>query len=290
LREDAIDEFESIFERASIPVLDVQEVRLERIAVVLKGHPLDGSILRLASELKQRFSASISAHGVDTDKGRAALDAARESGFEASPTAFRSTAELVGQISVGCAQLVLIPEPGDLPESLVDKNDLVRGSAPPILLVRKPIDDAATVFQNVLHSLSGNFRQTQNFAFSFALTAGGGRLFLLHAIDENEVLHVRDALRVSPEMDTSERDGLLEQMMRQGERYLKGVVAASKRSNYEIAYRIAVGNVVETVTAELARGEYGLLVVGQHQAGHSDVSAADYRLMHEVRDVPVLAL
>jgi hypothetical protein len=47
---------------------------------------------------------------------------------------------------------------------------------------------------------------------------------------------------------------------------------------------------VTAVQEELAAGAYGLLVVGRHEEGYSRITAADYQLMHLVRDVPVLAL
>ena len=55
MREKSLDEFESIFERASIPVLDITEIRIARIATVLKNDPLDASVVALAGYLKERF-------------------------------------------------------------------------------------------------------------------------------------------------------------------------------------------------------------------------------------------
>ena len=71
MRERSLEEFESIFERASIPVLDIEPVRLARVSAVLEGHPLDASILSLASYLKAGFGAEVLLHWskqVDADE------------------------------------------------------------------------------------------------------------------------------------------------------------------------------------------------------------------------------
>ena len=64
MRENSLDEFESIFERASIPVLDITEIRIARIAAVLKNDPLDASVVALAGYLKERFDAVVRLHFV----------------------------------------------------------------------------------------------------------------------------------------------------------------------------------------------------------------------------------
>ena len=64
----------------------------------------------------------------------------------------------------------------------------------------------------------------------------------------------------------------------------------TKSAAFTASYRLEVGPIGATVQAELQRGGYSLLVVGNHQEGFSHISAEDYQLMHEVRDVPVLAL
>jgi hypothetical protein len=109
-------------------------------------------------------------------------------------------------------------------------------------------------------------------------------------IDNAELEDVRDALLVSPETTDEEGDELLAKMAHHGERFLKGVVAASRKEPFDVGYRIVVGDVVDTVRAELESGDYGLLVVGRHEDGRSHVAADDYQLMHAVTEVPVLAL
>jgi hypothetical protein len=202
---------------------------------------------------------------------------------------FASTAELVGQISIGRSQLVLLPDPqGATPPVEIDA--LVQGTAPPILVIRAPLERPQAVFRRILHSLTGNFQQTRNFAHSFALVEDGGAVVLLHTIDQTELHDVRDALRVSPDIAADDGEELIQSLTRRGERYLKAVVAASRKFPYDVSYRLAVGEVRATVERELAAGDYGLLVVGRHQEGYSHVEAEDYQLMHQVRQVPVLAL
>jgi hypothetical protein len=45
MRKDAIDEFESLFEQAPIPVLDIEEVPLIRASPVRISHPPGDTIL-----------------------------------------------------------------------------------------------------------------------------------------------------------------------------------------------------------------------------------------------------
>ena len=290
MRDRSIDEFESVFERASIPVLDIGVVRITRICAVTKNDSLDDSVFLLARYLKERFDATVSVlHPSGVDAARL-CDAAKQSGFAWWDDPFGSTAELVGQISIGRSQLVLLPEPEDEAARFVDLDAVVTGTTPPILTVRMPVADPRAVFGNILHGLTGNFRQTQNFAYSFTLAEDHGRLSLLHAIEDSDVQDVRDTLQVSPDIAESTGDELIRAMMHHGERYLKAVVTAARQRPFDVSYRLAVGEVVALVQDELRRGDYGLLVVGSHTDGHSHVSADDYQLLHQVRDIPVLAL
>lgn len=290
MRERAIDQFESIFERASIPVLDIQELALQRVSLILKGDPLDDSVLKMAQYLQARFQAEVRVHWPSRLGPEHAEPVRGEYGFALAPRPFESTAALIGQVALAHSQLVLIPEPQDEEARLVEKDDLVKGSAPPILLVRRPVERPAAVFQSILHSLSGNFQQSENFSYSFTLVEEHGTLRLLHAIDQDDIAAVREAMQVSPEVSDKDEKEILEHLTHRGERYLKAVVAASRKFSYEVNYRLVLGDVVTTVQRELASGSYGLLVVGQHEERHSRITAADYQLMHLVQDVPVLAL
>jgi nucleotide-binding universal stress UspA family protein len=290
VKERSIDEFESIFERASIPVLDIEEVAINRISAVLKGEPLDDSVLVLAAYLKQRFEAQVDLHYPAMCDGEPVLKAARKRGLHPQTQPFVSTAELVGQVSIGRARLVLMAEPVEEEARFVDIDAMVQGTAPPVLIIRQPIDKPSDVFAHVLHSLTGNFQQTQNFSYSFTLVKDRGTIELLHTIDESDIEDVKQALRMSLEVDAYEAKELLESLARHAERYLKGVAAASHKRPFNVSYTLAVGEVVPTVQAALAGGKYTLLVVGSHEEGHSRVRTSDYQLMHTVREIPVLAL
>lgn len=290
MRERAIDQFESIFERASIPVLDIREVALRRVSLVLKGDPLDESILKLADYLRLRFEATVCVHWPGTLAPRDASAVEEKYGFTRAAGPFESTPALIGQIALAHSRLVLIPEPRDEAARVVAQDALVEGTAAPVLLVRQPIEQPREVFRSILHSLSGNFQQTENFSYSFALVEEQGTLRLVHAIDRAEITAVREALRVSPDVSNEDEREILAELARHGERYLKAVVAASQKRPYEVTYQLKLGEVVAAVQEELAAGSYGLLVVGHHAEGHSRITAADYQLMQLVRDVPVLAL
>ncbi len=113
---------------------------------------------------------------------------------------------------------------------------------------------------------------------------------LLHTIDATELEDVRDSLQVSPEISQRGEAELLESLTHHGERYLKAVVTASRDLKCDVRYRLALGEVLPVIQQELARGPYGLRVIGRHQQGKSYVDADVYQLMHRVTDIPVLAL
>ncbi len=288
--EHSLDEFESIFEQASIPVLHIEEVPLNRLAVVLKNDPLDGAILDLACYFQERFGSAVRVHWPTVMGSDQAATMARDRGLEPAGEPFASTAELVGQVSIGRNRLVLLPEPERETARVVALDALVEGTVPPILVVRRPLAAPADVFGRILHALTGNFQQTQNFSYSFTLAEEPGAILLLHAVNDTELEDVRDTLRVSPRIHDEAGEDLLGAMARHGEQFLKGVVAASRKAPYDVSYRIVVGQVTDVVRRELSERDYGLVVVGRHAEGYSHVSADDYQLMHAVRDIPVLAL
>ncbi|RMF83748.1 MAG: hypothetical protein D6744_04140, partial [Planctomycetota bacterium] len=105
MRDRAIDEFEAVFERSAIPVLDIQPLRLERLSVVWSGDPLDDSARRIANCLEARFGAQTRWHAP------VELDPAAQVNMPSECERFHSTAELVGQLTLARSQLVLLPEP-----------------------------------------------------------------------------------------------------------------------------------------------------------------------------------
>lgn len=285
MRERALDQFESVFERASLPVLEIRELELRRLSAVLRGGVLDASVLKLAEYLRRRFAARVWLHWCGAPAGGAPAPA----GFERADRPFGSTAGLVAQVAARRAQLLLLPEfPAARPA--LDLEALVRELAPPVLLIRRPIARPQSVFVRILHSLTGNFQQTENFAYSFTLVAEQGQILLLHAIDRGEVEQVRQTLRVARQIAPAEGQELLRSLAHHGERYLKAVVAASAAYPYQVSYRLEVGAVRALVERELGARDYGLLVVGRHRQGQSQVEAEDYQLMHAIDRVPVLAL
>jgi hypothetical protein len=289
VRDRSLGEFESIFERASIPVLEIPEVPLKRVSVCLSAGMLDGSLLTLANYFKQRFDSEIMLHwssAVEDDEAQAV--ASREM-LQQAGGAFGSLNELIEQIVVAETELIIVAsgEQGLEPENL---DRLVSELGPPVLMVPCAIEDPQQTFRSALHSLTGSFQQRKNFAFSFRLVELGGRLLLLHTISDTEVDDVRESLRVAPRVSQEEAAELLLAMGHHGERYLKAIVSASSELDCDVTYRISLGNPVELVRSELECRPYGLLVVGCHRQGASHVAADVYQLMHTVTRVPVLAL
>ncbi len=290
MRDRSIDEFEALFEQAAIPVLHVERIALRRVGLVLHGDGLDTSAAAMGRYLQKRFGAELMVHYPNAaphgpiEPSVAPLEATwHDAGFS-------STAELVGQVSIDKAQLLILPQSKENTGAFIELDTLVQGTSPPVIVFHEPIDDPASIFTGILHSLTGNFRQTRNFSYSFTLAPNDGRLKLLHTIDDDEVSDVRDSLRLTPDIDHESRDELLDELARHGERYLKGVVAAGRDLPFDVSYSLIVGDTVEMTRKELETGVYSLLVVGAHEEGHSYISAVDYQLMHQVTDIPVLAL
>ncbi len=290
MREDSLEEFEAVFQKASIPVLEIQKVNIQGIAVVLADYALDNSILDIAAHLKKRFSSKVTLHWPDSMNKDVVKKSADAHGAEPAAQPYGSHAELIGQIAIGKSNLVLSTEPDETKRRSAELDALVESATPPVLVIRRPVNDPASVFRKILHSLTGNFQQTRNFSYSFTLAEPGGGVQLLHAIEDHEMEDVREALAGAPSITDRNSVEVLAGMSQHGERFLKGVVAAMRDDAFDVSYRLAVGDVEEVMREELACGEYGLLVVGHHCEGCSHIAASDYQLMHQVREIPVLAL
>lgn len=290
MRDKSVDEFQAIFERASIPVLDIKPITLRRIAMVVKGVDLDPAALQVAAGFTRRFNAEALVYWPATLSMERVESLTKELSLKPAGRPFQSTAELVGQISIGHADLVVLPEPAEDSQQPVMIDSLVSGTGPPVLILRRPPAAEGAPFRRVLHSLTGNFRQTVNFSFPFALVEPGGTVELLHVIDDEEIADVRETLQISSDIAIEDREKLVQEMAHHGERFLKAVVESQRKGTLNVTYRIVVGDIVTTVENSLKQGSYDLLVVGHHAGGRSHVFTADYQLMHKVKDVAVLAL
>ncbi len=287
MKSKSFDEFESLFERASIPVFDIPPLALQNIAVVLEGGALDNSMLELANHLATRFQADCIAYRPGKILASDAEGDVRKHHIELASQCFEQSENLAGQLNDAQTRLVIYGA-GEGSESAVDS--MVFGCDAPILILRQPVADPGAVFQRVLHSLTGNLTGIRNLAYSFNLVASSGELVLMHTIEEEEIDEVRDTLRVSPGISDASGDELVADLTCHAERFLKGMVEASRDEPYEVSYRLGVGDVLNVVQYELSRENYSLLVLGTHEAGKSRIDAEEYRLMHMAVEIPVLAL
>ncbi|MHC5111120.1 MAG: hypothetical protein ACYTHJ_14720 [Planctomycetota bacterium] len=288
MREDSLDEFEAVFEQASIPVLEIQKVVFREVGVVLRDHALDNSALDVAQYLRKRFGSELVTFFPTAMPRSSAENHAEAHGASLAESGYGSSAELIGQVALNKLDLVIDPvldgEGGDSLDALIES------TAPPILILRKPVIDTRAMFSHVLHSLTGNFQQSENFSCSFSLAESGGRVLLLHAINESEMIDIREALQAARHVDDRTSSEVLEEMSHHGERFLKGVVAATRSETLDVSYRLSIGAVDVVVREALANSPFGLLVIGCHSEGKSHVSADDYRLIHSIHEVPILAL
>ena len=176
-------------------------------------------------------------------------------------------------------------------DRLVDLDELVLGTAPPVLVLRQPVEEPAAVFRSILHTLTGNFQQAQNFSHSFTLVTDDGALLLLHVVSEQEVHEVRKSLQVSPDISAQEGEELISAMAGHGERYLKAGCACESRR--VLRRKLPAGDRGDRTDCQKAFwrvSHTGCWFVGKHAEGQSRVGSEDYQLMHMVRDIPVLAL
>lgn len=288
--ENSIDEFESFFERASIPVFDIPHIELKNLAVVLDGSSVDAAIGAIARYLVDRFGAQAWIYpetGVDPAHAKWVGE---HFGLGPIDTRHESPADLAAHLNSQPCGLVLLSESGGDDRDAAMLDELVAGARAPVLIVRGPVADPQSLFTNVLHSLTGNLEAIENLAYSFTLVEDSGTLMLLHTVNDDELNEVRDTLRVSKEISAEKGDAFLENLKKHAERYLKGVVASSREEPYTVSYHLRVGDVIESVEREIRMDHSHLLVVGTHHEGGSHISALEYQLMHRVRTIPVLAL
>jgi len=141
MRERSLDEFESIFEQASIPVLDIRTVPLTRISAVLAGGPLDASVLALAARLNRRLGSEVRVHWPAATTLDCVQKLAHDAGIKTERLPFASTAELVGQISIARSRLLLLPVPEDETAKQIDLDEVVGATVPPVLIIRTAVED-----------------------------------------------------------------------------------------------------------------------------------------------------
>ncbi|MEK6234652.1 MAG: hypothetical protein N2C14_08060, partial [Planctomycetales bacterium] len=193
MRERSIDEFEAIFQKASIPVFGVPEVKINRVSAVLKGDALDASSVSVATYLRDRFNAEGLLHWTERAERRVAAELAAAHQLQLCPEPFQSTVDLAEQVVQADPQMLLLPEPADLDFRVVRLDDLVEKVTAPVLILRTVIDQPAEMFRRVLRCLTGNFQTTRNFAYAFKLTEPDGVLELLHTVADTEIADVKDA-------------------------------------------------------------------------------------------------
>ncbi|MCH7960396.1 MAG: hypothetical protein IID08_09700 [Candidatus Hydrogenedentes bacterium] len=288
--ESSIDEFEALFERASIPVFDLPHVALKSIAFIPDGSDVDRSCVALLSSLKDRFGAEVQVYRDPCVDSEYTATLATEHSFKVAGESSSTSAALAVALNDGGHDLVVLTGTGTTERDVAMLDELVQHAYAPVLVVRTPIETPKAVFTKVLHSLTGNLESINHLAYSFSLVEDGGALMLLHTVEHRELDDLRDTLRVSKEVTARDGEALLEDLKHHAERYLKGVVASARDEPYAVDYHLRIGDAITAVERELRIGHSTLLVVGTHLEGSSHVDALEYQLMHRVSAIPVLAL
>jgi len=287
VRDHSIEEFESLFSKASIPIFDIPKIEFRRVALILTGASLDAVVLQAGKYLHGRFGAAFSVHWKEAVDADMIESISQRPAFTLEPHPFTTETSLIQQVASSVCQLVVFPFDVNDASPVVSATRLIEDLAPPVLLMTSPFRE----FTKTLHCLTvGDIENIRNFAYSFNLVETNGELLLLHVIEESDIEQVAQALQVSPKISEKGGDELLRNLKEHAEQYLKGMVASRRDHCYEVNYRLAVGGVLPEVQSGLRSGDFGLLIIGSHREGRSHVDADEYQLMHLIKDIPILAL
>ena len=286
-RKKSIDEFEALFEQASIPVLDIPALAINPISIVLEDESLDPSIVSVAQYLMNRFGLSIQVHATDARAGFA-LELGQTMGFEWKGMPYGQSETLAEQVDRASSRMVMLGRTGG--DSVISLDSFVESVHVPILILNRPIRKPDTLFGHILHSLTGRFEQERDFSISFHLAERAADVTVIHTVSSDQIDDVRQTLRVSSQVSAEEQEEVLGHLTVHGERYLKAVVHAARELPCHVTYRIEVGTALEVIEQQLSEGDYSLLVVGAHREGRSHIEAEVYQLMHRVTASAVLAL
>ena len=269
-------------------MFDVEPLQLRHIAAVASGGELDESVLAISGQLRKRFDCRAILHRHNSVSQGEASRLASEHFHGLTSESFRDARRLAEDLNRDACQLVVLP----LGEAAagVDLDELVRHSSAPVLIVRRPVADPLAIFDSVLHVMTGDLARIANMGYSFGLVNSGGRLTLQHSISEAELEDTRRLIKGERDEGSENPAQLVSELQRYAERYLEGIVEAHRSEPYAVSYRLAVGDALERARQGIAECHASLLITGTHLRGESFVDAEEYRLMHSVSEIPVLAL
>jgi len=295
MKERELDEFESMFRRAIIPTIEVEKIGLDSILLLADFGELTPACGIVAARLAVRFGASVSTcfflHLEDRDerdRAQRVLDALPGSG---EIRVGDPVVELPKLIAERRPSAIVAPEPFHLhcdPNERDLLDSLLIATPIPTLLIRNPeVDD---IFTNIVAKIPGGRTDLiEQFSLAFALCAKGGRVELLHVLEQTRLQELVDLLEITPEVDTEQgAAALLAAAKSRMDHLLKGAVRFADDAAFDVVADLRVGDPF-VILPEVARG-CSLLILGS-QAAHTEfLESRAYALMKAVPGVHVLAL
>jgi nucleotide-binding universal stress UspA family protein len=285
MKERDLDEFESIFQRAIIPTIEVDRIAIPDIVVLADASETAAACGRIAQHLRDRFRSRVCVHYL---KNPGDLPADDHRVVEGDPLAHlrRITDEEKPSLIIAPAPLHIGDRDDEGLGDLVDA--LLVATSIPTLLVRGTPD--ASIFQRILAKIPGGRHDLiEQFSVAFALCGAGGTIRLLHIVNEQDVQRLASALEITPEIETADGvEDLVQAIETRMDHLLRGAIRAAKDAPFHVESDIEVGDPF-VIVPQQAR-DFSLLIVGSQSSHEEFLSSRAYELIRRLPDVTVLAL
>lgn len=280
-----IDQFESIFKKASKAQFELQEVDLDTMLVIADGdaaqtqHFLDQVIDFLDTTLLQK---EISWHTLNGQEHRS-VDEVVKRAAEIEP-------DLI------CTFRNLHAPATDYPYSLgVYLDVLSQATDIPVLVLPSPHRQAAiptntkTVMAIADH-LTGDHHLV---SYAARLTSPDGRLLLTHVEDQTVFDRYLDVISKIPSIDTdAAREAIIEQLLQEPKDYISSCAQGLKEAELplQIEEVVTFGHNLVDYKYLLEQHDVDLLVLNTKQEDQLAMHGLAYPLCVEMRDTPILML
>lgn len=242
-----------------------------RILMCTDGSPLADRAMNYGAQLVRPAGADVTVLGLVTNPGheaqvRAALDHAQSLWAKPAEEKLRTgrpTTEILAEAATGQYDLIVMGSRGRRGWQRVAFGSvaarLARSSPVPVLIVK----GGRMVVRKVLVCTSGDVRGER------VARWGGQMASWLNA--QSTILHVMSQIPTSPQVNMDELDETAEEAIarqtREGTHLAHEVaVMQAQGAKVKAAPKLRYGLVREEIVAEVAEGDYDLVVIGGHQA------------------------
>jgi hypothetical protein len=253
--EDSMD----LFNRARVgPVAAVETRRPETVLLALDGSTQDSFGIAVARQLRERFGCRLAV--VDAREGDVpedlAIEAAHSLGGQAEPKRKDdSFTQILNAVESSKCDLLITPCPygRDLeivgPDSAGTVIDVLLARSPvPILVVRKPYEDQADLFHQVVMTLSAeNEAAADAAAWATGLIAPQGTFYLILVLEREMYQNVAALMQaIAPDMDVS-IDSLSHALAQNYMRLHRGLQKAASRQGFTYKLKLEIEGETEPI-------------------------------------------